>query len=75
IEVTYGSGHDAAMLSAGRRNQAVEKPLAARAWKSLRDSHFPTASAITGLTYFPLPSCPHSSTRRFSVKHFNLARG
>ena len=28
-----------------RRRQAVEKTLAARAWKSLRDSHFPTATA------------------------------
>jgi hypothetical protein len=27
--------------------KAVEKTLASRAWKSLRDSHFPTATATT----------------------------
>jgi hypothetical protein len=30
-----------------RPPQAVEKPLAARAWKSLRDSHFPTATTAS----------------------------
>jgi len=29
------------------RKKAVEKPVAARPWKSLRDSHFPTATAAT----------------------------
>jgi len=28
--------------------KAMEKPVAARPWKSLRDSHFPTATAATG---------------------------
>ena len=31
------------LAAASRRERAVEKPLAPRAWKSLRDFHFPTA--------------------------------
>lgn len=31
-----------------KRKKAVEKPVAARPWKSLRDSHFPTATTAAG---------------------------
>jgi hypothetical protein len=35
-------------LPTPRRKKAVEKTLAKRAWKSLRDSHFPTATTAAG---------------------------
>ena len=31
--------------------KAVEKTLASRAWKSLRDSHFPTATTTTSVLW------------------------
>lgn len=33
---------------ANKRKKAVEKPVATRPWKSLRDSHFPTATTAAG---------------------------
>lgn len=35
-------------VKSNKRKKAMEKPVAARPWKSLRDSHFPTATAADG---------------------------
>src|SRR6266481_2879891 len=40
-----------------------------------RDPHFPTAPTTTTLAHFLYSSRATSSNRRFSLKHFNLARG
>ena|SRR5689334_8094074 len=61
IKIATGSGHGAAILPAGHCPAAVEKPLRGKvkdrlfhsAWKSLRDSHFPTAATTTN----PAPPC------------------
>src|SRR5690349_4631935 len=61
IEVTYGSGHDAAILSAAPERTAVEKALRLGIPQKTRDSHFPTAATTTN----PIP--PYVSSSRTSI--------